>query len=53
MMGDYIWGLIRESDLEYRRKSQKTTHFYLNCVQYFTQEPWPVLRGYFDPEHYF
>ena len=27
MMGDYIWGLIRESDLEYRRKSRKTTHF--------------------------
>ena len=24
MMGDYIWGLIRESDLEYRRKSRKT-----------------------------
>ena len=27
MMGDYIWGLIRESDLEYRRKRRKTTHF--------------------------
>ena len=27
MMGDYIWGLIRESDLQYRRKSRKTTHF--------------------------
>ena len=27
MIGDYIWGLIWESDLEYRRKSQKTTHF--------------------------
>ena len=27
MMEDYIWGLIRESDLEYRRKSRKTTHF--------------------------
>ena len=27
MMGDYIWGLIWESDLEYRRKSRKTTHF--------------------------
>ena len=27
MMGDYIWGLIRESDLEYRRKSRKATHF--------------------------
>ena len=25
MMEDYIWGLIRESDLEYRRKSWKTT----------------------------
>ena len=39
MLEDYIWGLIRESDLEYRRKSRKTTHFQLNCVQYFTQEP--------------
>ena len=27
MMGDYIWGLIRESDLQYCRKSRKTTHF--------------------------
>ena len=27
MMGDYIWGWIRESDLEYRRKSRKTGHF--------------------------
>jgi hypothetical protein len=27
MMGDYIWGLIRESDLQYRRKSRKPTHF--------------------------
>ena len=27
MMGDYIWGLILESDLESRRKSRKTTHF--------------------------
>ena len=27
MMGDYVWGLIRESDSEYRRKSRKTTHF--------------------------
>ena len=27
MMGDYIWGLIRESDLEYRRKRWKATHF--------------------------
>ena len=27
MMGDYVWGLIQESDLEYRRKSRKTTHF--------------------------
>ena len=27
MMGDYIWGLIRESDLEYRRKSRKQAHF--------------------------
>ncbi|XP_058848577.1 uncharacterized protein LOC117424572 [Acipenser ruthenus] len=27
MMGDYIWGLIRESDLQYNCKSRKTTHF--------------------------
>lgn len=27
MMGDYIWGLIRESDLTYNRKSRKTNHF--------------------------
>ncbi|KAL6469172.1 hypothetical protein MHYP_G00226960 [Metynnis hypsauchen] len=27
MMGDYIWGLIRQSDLQYSRRSQKTTHF--------------------------
>ncbi|MGH0150609.1 UNVERIFIED_CONTAM: hypothetical protein FKN15_019617 [Acipenser sinensis] len=27
MTGDYIWGLIRESDLQYNRKSRKTTHF--------------------------
>ena len=27
MMGDYIWGLIQESDLEYKQKSRKTTHF--------------------------
>ncbi|XP_061422664.1 uncharacterized protein LOC133351454 [Lethenteron reissneri] len=27
MMEDYIWGLIRESDLQYNRKSRKTTHF--------------------------
>ena len=27
MMGDYIWGLIRESDLLYNRKCRKTTHF--------------------------
>ena len=27
MMGDYIWGLIRESDLQYTRKSRKTIHF--------------------------
>jgi hypothetical protein len=27
MMGDYIWGLIRESDLQYSRKSRRTTHF--------------------------
>ena len=27
MMADYIWGLIRESHLQYNRKSRKTTHF--------------------------
>ena len=27
MMGDYIWGLIRESDLEYRRKAGKQHTF--------------------------
>jgi hypothetical protein len=27
MMGDYIWGLIRENDLQYSRKSRKPTHF--------------------------
>ena len=27
MMGDYIWGLIRESNLKYTHKSRKTTHF--------------------------
>ena len=27
MMGDYIWWVIRESDLKYTRKSRKTTHF--------------------------
>jgi hypothetical protein len=27
MMGDYIWGLIRGSDLQYSRKSRKPTHF--------------------------
>jgi hypothetical protein len=27
MMGDYIWGLMRESDLLYNRKCRKTTHF--------------------------
>ncbi|KAL6487813.1 hypothetical protein MHYP_G00044390 [Metynnis hypsauchen] len=27
MMGDYTWGLIRESDLQYSRRSRKTTHF--------------------------
>ena len=25
MIGDYIWGLIRESDLEYRKKIRKTS----------------------------
>ena len=27
MMGDYVWCLIRESDLQYRRKCRKTVHF--------------------------
>lgn len=27
MMGDYIWGLIRESDSQYKRKCRKTTRF--------------------------
>src|SRR6218665_1063894 len=27
MMGDYIWGLLRESDLQYTHKSRKTNHF--------------------------
>ena len=27
MMGDYIWGIIQESDLQYTRKSRKITHF--------------------------
>ena len=27
IMGDYIWGLVRESDLQYNRKSRKQTHF--------------------------
>lgn len=27
MLGDYIWGLIRESDVTYKRKCRKTTHF--------------------------
>jgi len=27
MMGDYIWGLIRESELQYKRQARKTTHF--------------------------
>lgn len=27
MMGDYIWGLLRESDLQYSRKSRKAIHF--------------------------
>jgi hypothetical protein len=27
MMGDYIWGLIRGSDLQYSRKSRNPTHF--------------------------
>ena len=26
VMGDYIWGLIRESDLQYCRKSRVTMH---------------------------
>lgn len=27
MMGDYIWGLLRESDMQYTRKCRKPTHF--------------------------
>lgn len=27
MMGDYVWGLLRESNLQYSRKSRKPTHF--------------------------
>ena len=27
MMGDYIWGLIRESDSLHARKARKTRHF--------------------------
>ena len=27
MMGDYIWGLLRECDMDYNRKSRKSTHF--------------------------
>ena len=27
MMGDYIWGLLRESELTYQRKSHKISHF--------------------------
>ena len=32
MMGDYIWGLIRESDLHYSRKTRKPRHFKLYAV---------------------
>ena len=27
MMGDNIWGLVRECDLDYNRKSRKSSHF--------------------------
>ena len=27
MMGDYLWMLLRKSDLSYKRQSQKRTHF--------------------------
>ena len=27
MVGDYIWGFLRESDLQCTRKSRKTTYF--------------------------
>lgn len=27
MLGDYIWGLIRESDQTYKRKTRRSTHF--------------------------
>ena len=27
MMGDHIWGLVRECELDYKRKSRKSSHF--------------------------
>ena len=27
MMGDYIWGLVRECHLDYSRQSRKSSHF--------------------------
>ena len=27
MMGDYSWGLLRESDVKYKRKSRKNLYF--------------------------
>ena len=27
MMGDYIWSLVRECDLDYNRKSRKSSRF--------------------------
>ena len=28
MMGDYVWGLLQESNLQYSRKCRKATHFW-------------------------
>ena len=53
MMGDCIWGLIRESDLKYRQKSRKTTHFLTKLCTVFHTRTMVALRGYFDVEHYF
>ena len=34
MMADSNWGLIREDDLQYNHKSQKTIHFLILCGLY-------------------
>ena len=39
--GDYIWMLIQESDLQYTRKSRKTTHFWT-----FLSDFWLSLSTY-------